>query len=88
MRYMIFVLLLLGGCGLMGGKDEPAEARSPDVSAHDRDLAKCEMQALERIPPGTDEEARIQRYTRLCMQSKGYAVDGDTNVNVKLRNRN
>jgi len=43
------------------------------------------MQALEAIPHGPDAEARIQRYTRLCMQSRGYPAGAETEVKVKLR---
>lgn len=72
MRYMlIFILvMLLPACGLMGGGKDESEARK--VSARDRDLAQCEMKALESIPAGPDAEARIERYTRLCMQARGY----------------
>ncbi|MDZ7735300.1 MAG: hypothetical protein U5P41_03520 [Gammaproteobacteria bacterium] len=86
MRYLIIVLFLLSGCGMFGGKDEPAGRADSAVSEHDRDRAECEMQALEAISHGPDAEARIQRYTRLCMQSRGYPGGAETEVNVKLRN--
>lgn len=87
MRYMmILLLLLLGGCGLMGKKDESDKsAPVSTVSMHDRDMAECEMKALETIPSGPDSEARIDRYTRLCMQSRGYPMGQDTKVNVRIR---
>lgn len=84
LRYTIILLLLsLGGCGLFGEKKEPVQ--SSRVSEHDRDLAECEMKALEVIPQGADADARIQRYTRLCMQSRGYPAGAETEVKVKLR---
>lgn len=86
MRYLIISLFLLGGCGMFGSKDEPVESEKPAVSKHDRDRAECEMQALEAIPHGPDAEARIQRYTRLCMQSRGYPAGAEPDVKVKLRN--
>ena len=72
MRYLsiLVVIMLASGCGLMGGKKDDSEPRK--VSPRDRDLAQCEMRALESIPAGPDAEERIERYTRLCMQERGY----------------
>ena len=87
MRYMSLLvgLLFLSACGLLGDKERPSDSRpSSDVSQHDRDLARCEMQAMEKLPSNADDD-RVQRYTRLCMQSKGYAVDGNSNINVNVR---
>lgn len=86
MRYtsLLLCLLLLGGCGLMGDKEPPTTPKSSNVSQHDRDLARCEMQAMEKLPANADDD-RVQRYTRLCMQSKGYAVDDDTKIKVNVR---
>jgi len=86
MRYtsLLLCFIFLSGCGLMGGKEQPEEPRSSDVSQHDRDLARCEMQAMEKLPSNAADD-RVQRYTRLCMQSKGYSVDADTKLNVNLR---
>jgi hypothetical protein len=72
MRYVLILLLslLLTGCGLFGSKEDESEVRK--VSARDRDLAQCEMQALESIPAGPDAEERIERHTLLCMQERGY----------------
>lgn len=84
-KYTILLLMpFLAGCGMFSEKEEIRE--SSRVSAHDRDLAECEMKALEVIPQGEDAAARIQRYTRLCMQSRGYpGGGGETDIRVKLR---
>jgi len=84
MRYLIISLILLGGCGMFGGKDKAESRPDTAVSQHDRERAECEMKALEAISPGDDAEARIERYTRLCMQSRGYSGKA-TEVKVRIR---
>ncbi len=68
MRYksLLLCFIFLSGCGLMGDKEQPDEPRSSSVSQHDRDLARCEMQAMEKLPANAADD-RVQRYTRLCM---------------------
>lgn len=84
LRYTILILLpLVSGCGLFGEKGQDYQASR--VSVHDRDRAECEMKALEVIPEGENAEARIQRYTQLCMQSRGYPASGGTEVKVRIR---
>jgi hypothetical protein len=72
MRNLLVLLLaaLLTGCGLVGSKKDESETRK--VSPRERDLAQCEMQALQAIPAGPDAAERIDRYTLLCMQERGY----------------
>lgn len=84
MRYLsiVVIIMLISGCGLMGGKKDDSEPRK--VSPRERDLAQCEMRALESIPAGPDTEERIERYTRLCMQERGY-TGTDRKMKVIIR---